>query len=308
MLPTPLVPRFLCGALSGLLLFACQLQPPPPEQDPEIQPYVARFFAEAQQRGLAYDEAASRISYAFEETPFGGVCFRGENRFILNRTSWTQLTDRGKAFTVFHELGHCVLGRDHENGHLSSGECKSIMKGTEDGRRCHRNLMSERWRTYYVDELFDVRTLPPAWYSEPPPQQQRRAVATFERRGSALLATDLADFDVMADYELLATFEREGRSMNTQIAWGSREFSFSNTAGSLFQNESLRYLNAEWSGDAPGEIRLRQSGDLFYIYVENELFHVDEAVKEPFSSLRLEVDVHSGAQQVAMKLEVVQLE
>ncbi|MEM7658145.1 MAG: hypothetical protein AAF399_18610, partial [Bacteroidota bacterium] len=145
------------------MLLACEITAPP-EQDPEIKPYVDRFQKEAQLRGLDFSTELASISYTFEETSFGGVCYRLENRFIVNRSVWNDYTDQGKEYLVFHELGHCILDRDHENEYLIAGECSSIMKGTEDGKRCRRNLAAEIWRTYYVDELFDTDTPTPDWY------------------------------------------------------------------------------------------------------------------------------------------------
>jgi hypothetical protein len=71
---------------------------------------------------------------------------------------------------VFHELGHCVLGRQHNSDLLPNGDPKSIMTprnvnlyapciyqiGKED---CNFTFK----RGYYLDELFDESTPVPDW-------------------------------------------------------------------------------------------------------------------------------------------------
>ena len=71
---------------------------------------------------------------------------------------------------VFHELGHCFLGRQHDSNLLPNGDPKSIMTprnfnlyapciyqiGEEDCNFTFR-------RDYYLDELFDESTPVPEW-------------------------------------------------------------------------------------------------------------------------------------------------
>lgn len=72
---------------------------------------------------------------------------------------------------VFHELGHCVLGRGHLTDTLPNGDPKSMMINAnltvyapcryvfgqaEDCNNVHK-------RDYYLDELFDPNTAVPDW-------------------------------------------------------------------------------------------------------------------------------------------------
>ena len=75
---------------------------------------------------------------------------------------------------VFHEMGHCVLGREHNADLLPNGDPKSIMTpgnydlyapcvyqiGDED---CNFTFK----RDYYLDELFDESTPVPDWAKQP---------------------------------------------------------------------------------------------------------------------------------------------
>jgi hypothetical protein len=52
---------------------------------------------------------------------------------------------------VFHELGHCYLGRGHSEETHPNGVCKSIMRSGNGG--CFDNYNSTT-REAYLDELF----------------------------------------------------------------------------------------------------------------------------------------------------------
>lgn len=71
---------------------------------------------------------------------------------------------------VFHEMGHCVLGREHLADLLPNGDPKSIMTpGNYDlYAPCVYEIGEENCnftfkRKYYVDELFDESTPVPDW-------------------------------------------------------------------------------------------------------------------------------------------------
>lgn len=71
---------------------------------------------------------------------------------------------------VFHELGHCILGREHDNSTLPNGELKSLMNQHDLGvySSCVYAVGSDPCdlrfkRTYYLDELFDENAPVPDW-------------------------------------------------------------------------------------------------------------------------------------------------
>ncbi len=71
---------------------------------------------------------------------------------------------------IFHELGHCLLGRSHISDTLPNGDPKSLMVagdltvfapcryvfGSVDCNNLHK-------RAYYIQELFDPNTPVPDW-------------------------------------------------------------------------------------------------------------------------------------------------
>lgn len=71
---------------------------------------------------------------------------------------------------LFHEMGHCILGRDHDNGVLPKGYPRSIMyaTGVHMYTACGYDInggpedLTYR-RDYYLDELFTPGTPIPDW-------------------------------------------------------------------------------------------------------------------------------------------------
>lgn len=71
---------------------------------------------------------------------------------------------------VFHELGHCVLGRQHDSDVLPNGDPKSMMtpRNLDLYAPCVYQIGEEDCnftfkRDYYLDELFDESTPVPDW-------------------------------------------------------------------------------------------------------------------------------------------------
>ncbi|MEP7320203.1 MAG: hypothetical protein ABI921_15710 [Panacibacter sp.] len=70
---------------------------------------------------------------------------------------------------IFHEMGHCMLGREHDTNLMPRGYAKSIMYPNDItlyspcvypiGDSCNQLYR----RAYYVDELFDTSTPLPDW-------------------------------------------------------------------------------------------------------------------------------------------------
>ena len=71
---------------------------------------------------------------------------------------------------VLHEMGHCVLGREHDSDLLPNGDPKSMMtpRNIDLYAPCVYQIGEEDCnftfkREYYLDELFDERTPVPDW-------------------------------------------------------------------------------------------------------------------------------------------------
>jgi hypothetical protein len=76
-----------------------------------------------------------------------------ENEIQLLRSYWNRTSPMGQEELLFHELGHCVLGRSHLNWTYDWGQPRSIMFWLVFG--------DSTWyyndRTYYYGELCGIR-------------------------------------------------------------------------------------------------------------------------------------------------------
>ena len=116
------------------------------------------FENEGAKRGLNIDLASAEISGVIEkinEDQVVGQCnyySHRPNHVTIDQTFWNQASAIYREYVVFHELGHCYLGRPHNETALSNGVCTSIMNsGT--GNCVSRYSVSSR--SNYLDELFD---------------------------------------------------------------------------------------------------------------------------------------------------------
>lgn len=122
-----------------------------------FQAYFDRFEAEGALRGLDINLAATPIGAVFsEELAAGqaGLCTQytsGISRIEIRPAAWSAANDLEREHLIFHELGHCYLGRAHDDAKDAAGFCLSIMQsGSGDCRYNYRN----RTRAAYLDELF----------------------------------------------------------------------------------------------------------------------------------------------------------
>jgi hypothetical protein len=132
---------------------SCQKDNPP--IDDRLQPYFDKFIIEASQRGkiLGLDNLSGSI------VEIGGnsivaQCTQFENNpdeIKVDKTYWSSASESQKEFYIFHELGHCLLNRDHLNATDKNGNCISIMHGTSGACKF---LYNESTRSSYLDELF----------------------------------------------------------------------------------------------------------------------------------------------------------
>lgn len=144
----------------------------------EWQPFIERFEQEATARGVTLDITNIVIQYdgALDESLCGqcnslSMDKRVQKIISINPTAVCWFTEEAKEAFIFHELGHCILGREHDPSLLPNDSPKSIMTPNNliiyvgcqypiDGD----NTCDHRYRrTYYLDELFDPTTPVPDW-------------------------------------------------------------------------------------------------------------------------------------------------
>lgn len=90
--------------------------------DSSFQAYVSNFEQVAADEGTPLTITDLMVAFgptsSLNET---GVCEWAENetpRIIVNQRIWNTLSDDDRQEVIFHELGHCVLRRVHQNGEM----------------------------------------------------------------------------------------------------------------------------------------------------------------------------------------------
>lgn len=154
-----------------LFLLGCACRTEPVQViEPELEPYIQDFFAAGNPRGYSGTLETVDLIAEFGSTQGDaeGQCQRRRNRVTVDRERWEQLSEDRRKWLVFHELGHCLLNRDHRNDLGPAGVCQSVMRGTEGGFSCSTNFFSELWFNYYLNELFNPDTPLPDWLVSPP--------------------------------------------------------------------------------------------------------------------------------------------
>lgn len=117
-----------------------------------IEPYHQAFRTLGASFGAAFLNASVSFSLRGFFGSTVGLCrmsSSGRNRIELSDSAWGRGSNTFREMLVFHELGHCLLGRGHKNTRHSSGRPESLMNSS---------LFSERTylanRDLYLKELF----------------------------------------------------------------------------------------------------------------------------------------------------------
>jgi hypothetical protein len=167
----------------GLLIIfmsGCSSQEEPEmvyEVPEEFQAFVETFVEEAALRGFNYQITNLILWYDDDlGIKYCGQCNSNSmdqniQKIILINSNKCWLNDLQKEALIFHELGHCFLGRLHDTTLLPNDDPKSMMAegniriyspciyaigGTND---CNFTFK----RTYYLDELFNENAPTPDW-------------------------------------------------------------------------------------------------------------------------------------------------
>lgn len=89
--------------------------------EPEIAPYLDNFIYEANLRGYTYFQPLlSKLTVVFKEdfpriddSMLYGVCYNSQVLILIKKTEWDKMDHYKKERAIFHELGHCLLGKKH---------------------------------------------------------------------------------------------------------------------------------------------------------------------------------------------------
>jgi hypothetical protein len=170
------------AVLIALLLFtdACNSNESVPtvyDVPQEFQSIIDQFQLEAISRGYDIQIDNLIIRYDAEvEAPYCATCNSKSldasiQKIISINPDQCWLNDYAKEALIFHELGHCILGRDHDNTLLPNGDPKSMMVENNinvyapciyalDGDNSCNFIFK---RDYYISELFDDDMAIPDW-------------------------------------------------------------------------------------------------------------------------------------------------
>jgi hypothetical protein len=162
-----------------IILYGCQDKnsfTPVLNIPPEFQPAVDNFIAAAAQRGhnitinnliINYDSALSTIYCANSNVTSSQNDIQKIISLNPNIKCWQNSIQLETL--IFHEMGHCILGREHDKSLLPNGDAKSIMYPGDItlyapcaypiNDSCNQLYK----RDYYFDELFDPNTPVPDW-------------------------------------------------------------------------------------------------------------------------------------------------
>lgn len=149
--------KLLC-VISLVILWSCGKRPFILEIDPALQEYVTRF--ETVGGTKIYDLKAKFGTIIVPGQNIVGLCSTvdvsiKDNDGIpppmvtIDRNYWDSISDLEKEELMFHELGHCVLYRQHRNDVGSDGCPLSIMNWQTLSLYCLQNH-----GTSYHNELF----------------------------------------------------------------------------------------------------------------------------------------------------------
>ncbi len=140
--------------------------------DEALEVYVDRFFAEAALRDI--DVSEDNLEVVFKDLSNEGLCGLGHYRYKDTELRKVEITpdffcwgfhdDLSRENLVFHELGHAILLRSHNNALLPNGLPAQMMC---DGNTCntftHYGKYTQGKRDYYIDKLFNLNAQMPEW-------------------------------------------------------------------------------------------------------------------------------------------------
>jgi hypothetical protein len=150
--------------ISVFLLDTCKKETVEIEND--FQQYYDSFIQIANEKKINLPTIKTIIQFTDDSNAPSGACYQNPTTktIKINRAVWElyETNLNGRENIIFHELGHCLLNREHDNSTLSNGEFKTMMIGTTGGTASFLNYRGIR-RKYYIDELFDLNTPEPIW-------------------------------------------------------------------------------------------------------------------------------------------------
>jgi len=124
--------------------------------DPNLESYFDSFEAAALARGIEVDLTKAGIEALLVPINDGAVIGKcsssaSSKKISIDSYYWKTANRLERELVVFHELGHCFLGRDHLDTAKQDGSCTSLMHSGLTNCKSNYNSLT---RETYLDELF----------------------------------------------------------------------------------------------------------------------------------------------------------
>lgn len=259
--------------------------------DPAFQSYVDMFFEEAQIRNVNISQDDFSFSVNFGEESNLGICFPSTNRILISRIQWGRLSELSKQYLIFHEMGHCILERLHDNEVLPNGECKSMMQGGE-GNECRMNIDNfEVWRTYYLDELFNTKTHLPDWYTSEIKITPEKILFDIQDSLDERILADIGEIDPEANIKIEAYFKGWDKSNRSTLSWGNQRISCTKHSVSITDiNDHLRYLKENIDFDVDTKMSFISQNGFDYYLIDDRIIHIEEKQDNSLRYIRVAIE------------------
>lgn len=151
------ITNFTLLFLITIILTSCALLAKPRSTfiDQRLLPYVKKFKALSRKYGRSLDTNGLVVKFT-SDIDFGtlGICSTGGGlgpEIRVSESAWFNSSPQEREMVIFHELGHCLLGRKHTDVSAQTsnqkGRCLSIMASSgakiEDYINNHQSYMVE---------------------------------------------------------------------------------------------------------------------------------------------------------------------
>ena len=116
----------------SVVMAGCSMQDYDPRSttstDPSVMPYYWRFQGDTgvSPFGMALSIVPLRVGELGRCTIYTGHD-KDYREIRLNSNVWNTMSDMDKEQLIYHELGHCVLGRQHDDSTIDGYTPKTIM-------------------------------------------------------------------------------------------------------------------------------------------------------------------------------------
>ncbi|MBP6230835.1 MAG: hypothetical protein KA397_04170 [Paludibacteraceae bacterium] len=155
----------------------------------DFAPYVDKFKADAKRYGHNFDNKGLIVRFANLDNNIAGLAYYKRNPVLIEIDAdyWSTAGKAKNAHDIkedliFHELGHGLLKRMHNNTVLQNGDWKTMMCGDElpNDRSSNINYRGFR-KEYYIEELFTNMNEVPEWSTFTPEFENIDETAVIEQ-------------------------------------------------------------------------------------------------------------------------------